>query len=157
MPNDNPTRGQIERAIGQRLQALYRERTGQRPERVTCQFFDEKLAIVLEQITTVAERSLIESGRQEVAEKFRAELEDTMTKEIIALVEEIGATSVVQLLSSTHLESGFSGLIAILGEPPTVRDPESIPKAKRREGERSSSVSQDDPITELQSPDSTSS
>lgn len=134
MTNDNPTRGQIERTIGQRLQALYRERTGQRPEKVTCQFFDEKLAIVLEQISTPAERFLIESGRSEVAEKFRAELENRMKAEIIALIEEIGSTSVVQLLNSTNLETGFSGLIAILREPPSVRDPESIPKSKRRNG-----------------------
>lgn len=134
MTNENPTRGQIERTIGQRLQALYRERTGQRPEKVTCQFFDEKLAIVLEQISTPAERFLVNSGRQEVAEMFRAELEEGMKAEIIALIEEIGSTSVVQLLNRTSLETGFSGLIAILKEPPSVRDPESIPKAKRRNG-----------------------
>ncbi|MBE9009108.1 DUF2294 domain-containing protein [Pseudanabaenaceae cyanobacterium LEGE 13415] len=134
MTNDNPTRGQIERTIGQRLQALYRERTGQRPEKVTCQFFDEKLAIVLEQISTPAERFLVETGRQEVAEKFRAELEAGMKAEVISLIEEIGSTSVVQLLNSTNLETGFSGLIAILKEPPSVRDPESIPKIKRRNG-----------------------
>ncbi|BAU10181.1 hypothetical protein LEP3755_06610 [Leptolyngbya sp. NIES-3755] len=134
MINENPTRGQIERTIGQRLQALYRERTGQHPEKVTCQFFDEKLAIVLEQISTPAERFLVNSGRQEVAEMFRAELEEGMKAEIIALIEEIGSTSVVQLLNRTSLETGFSGLIVILKEPPSVRDPESIPKAKRRNG-----------------------
>lgn len=134
MTNENPTRGQIERTIGQRLQALYRERTGQRPEKVTCQFFDEKLAIVLEQISTPAERFLVESGRSEAAEKFRAEIENRMKAEIISLIEEVGSTSVAQLLHSTNLETGFSGLIAILKEPPTVRDPESIPKVKRRNG-----------------------
>ncbi|MBW4440303.1 MAG: DUF2294 domain-containing protein [Plectolyngbya sp. WJT66-NPBG17] len=134
MTNDNPTRGQIERTIGQRLQALYRERTGQRPERVICQFFDEKLAIVLEQVSTPAERFLLDSGRKEVAEKFRDELENSMKAEVIALIEEVGMTSVAQLLSRTNLESGFSGLIAILKDPPSVRDPETIPKAKRRNG-----------------------
>ncbi len=132
MANDHPTRGQIERTIGQRLQGIYRERTGQRPEKVTCQFFDEKLAIVLEQIVTPAERFLLDSGRQATAEKFRTELEDTMKAEIIALIEEISATVVIQLLGSTDLDSGFSGFIAILKEAPPVRDPESIPKVKRR-------------------------
>jgi len=134
MTNDNPTRGQIERTIGQKLQALYRDRTGQRPEKVTCQFFDEKLAIVLEQVSTPAERFLLNSGRQEVAEKFRAEIEDEMKAEVIALIEEVAGAVVAQLLSSTSLETGISGLIAILKEPPVVRDPESIPKTKRRNG-----------------------
>ncbi len=142
MTNDNPTRGQIERTIGQRLQALFRERTGQRPEKVTCQFFDEKLAIVLEQILTPAERFLLDSGRSEAAEKFRAALEESIKSETIALIEEIATTSVVQLLSSTCLKTGVSGLIAILKEPPSVRDPETIPKSKRRNGaDRSSDES----------------
>ncbi|MBD2078767.1 DUF2294 domain-containing protein [Leptolyngbya sp. FACHB-17] len=132
MTNDNPTRGQIERTIGQKLQALYRERTGQRPEKVTCQFFDEKLAIVLEQISTPAECFLIEVGQQEIAQLFRSELENQMKAETIALIEEVAAAAVVDVLSSTNLQAGVSALIAILKEPPSVRDPESIPKSKRR-------------------------
>lgn len=134
MTNDNPTRGQIERTIGQKLQALYRERTGQRPEKVTCQFFDEKLAIVLEQISTPAECFLIEVGQQEIAQLFRTELENQMKAETIALIEEAAAAAVVDVLSSTNLQTGVSALIAILKEPPSVRDPESIPKSKRRNG-----------------------
>ncbi|MBD1846863.1 DUF2294 family protein [Cyanobacteria bacterium FACHB-63] len=134
MTNDNPTRGQIERTIGQKLQALYRERTGQRPEKVTCQFFDEKLAIVLEQISTPAECFLIEVGQQEIAQLFRSELENQMKAETIALIEEAAAAAVVDVLSSTNLQAGVSALIAILKEPPSVRDPESIPKSKRRNG-----------------------
>lgn len=134
MTNENPTRGQIERTIGQKLQALYRERTGQRPEKVTCQFFDEKLAIVLEQISTPAERFLLDSGRQEIAEMFRSELEDQMRAETIALIEEVATIQVVEVLNSTNLKVGISALIAVLKEPPSVRDPESIPKIKRRNG-----------------------
>lgn len=129
--SDNPTRGQIERSLGQRLQALYRERTGQRPEKVTCQFFDEKLAIVLEQILTPAERYLLESGRQEFAQQFRCELEAMLKSEIIALVEEIAEVRIAYLLTDTDINSGCSGMIAILKEIPTVRDPETIPKIKR--------------------------
>lgn len=139
MANETPTRGQIERTIGQKLQALYRERTGQRPEKVTCQFFDEKLAIVLEQISTPAERFLIEAGQQEIAQLFRSELENQMKAETIALIEEAATATVVDVLSSTNLQAGVSALVAILKEPPSVRDPESIPKVKRRNGtERSS-------------------
>ncbi|HTL88029.1 MAG TPA: DUF2294 domain-containing protein [Leptolyngbya sp.] len=138
MTNDNPTRGQIERTIGQRLQGLYKERTGQRPEKVTCQFFDEKLAIVIEQTTTPAERSLLDAGRQEIAQQFRAELESTIKAEMSRLIEEIGLSPVIQLLGETDLESGFSGFIAILKQIPNVRDPETIPKIKRRNIEEES-------------------
>jgi uncharacterized protein YbcI len=44
-----PTRGQLERALGQRIQTLFRDRVGQRPSRAVCQMFDESLTIVLEE------------------------------------------------------------------------------------------------------------
>lgn len=127
----NPTRGQIERTLSQRLQALYRERTGHRPGKVTCQFFDEKLAIILEQIATPIERFLIEKEQLDFAQKLRLELESVMQSEVIRLIEEIAETSVVSLLSDTDLACDCSGFIAILKDSPPVRDPASIPKVKK--------------------------
>ncbi len=131
MQSSNPTRGQTERALGQRLQALYRDRTGQRPEKVTCQFFDEKLAIVLEQILTPAEQFLIQSNHQDLAKQFRSTLESTLRPEIIALIEELAEAPVLNVLSDTDLKTGCSAIVAILKDIPSVRDPESIPKVKR--------------------------
>lgn len=138
MVNINPTRGQVERTLGQRLQALYRDRTGYRPERVTCQFFDEKLAIVLEQIVTPLEKFFLESKHQNFAQQIRSELESALRTEIIQLIEEITEKKVLCLLSNTDLGCNCSGLIAVLENIPLVRDPASIPKVRR---ERSSDPS----------------
>lgn len=131
MHSSNPTRGQVERALGQRLQALYRDRTGQRPEKVTCQFFDEKLAIVLEQISTPAEQLLIQSNHLELAQQFRSTLESALHNEIISIVEELAEVPVINVLKDTDLVSGCSALVMVLKDIPSVRDPESIPKVKR--------------------------
>jgi uncharacterized protein YbcI len=131
MTNPNPTRGQLERTVGQRLQALYRDRTGHRPEKVTCQFFDEKLTIVLEQIVTPLEQFFLESDRKEFAQQIRSELESSLRTEIIQLIEETTETNVSCLLSETNLKCNCSGLIAVLEGAPSVRDPASIPKIRR--------------------------
>lgn len=127
----NPTRGQIERTLSQRIQALYRDRTGQRPGKVTCQFFDEKLAVILEQITTPIERFLIEKGQLEFAQELRSKLEDIMRSDISKLIEEIAEIPVVCLLSDVDLTCDCSSFTAMLQDIPPVRDPASIPKVKK--------------------------
>lgn len=131
MTSSSPTRGQIERALAQRIQALYREKLGHRLEKVTCQFFDEKLAIILEKSTTHAEQLLLATEQGELAVKLRWQIDMAIKPQIKAMIEEIAGISVVALLSDTALESGFSGLLAILSSPPPVRDPASIPKIRK--------------------------
>jgi uncharacterized protein YbcI len=134
MTASNPTRGQIERNLTQRLQALYQEELGQRPKKVTCQFFDEKLAIVLEQVTTPAEQFLIANERQDFAVDLRLQLDAAIKSKVLALIEEIAGVSVNAILINTDLNHAVSGIITILGSVPSIRDPETIPKAKTKKG-----------------------
>ena len=46
MDSSFPTRGQLERTLSQRIQALYRAQLEHRPSQVFCQMFDEKIAII---------------------------------------------------------------------------------------------------------------
>jgi uncharacterized protein YbcI len=131
MMAQNPTRGQIERTLSQRIQALYRERTGHRPGKVTCQFFDEKLAIILEQIATPIERLLIERQQLNFAQELHSKLEYMMRSEVTELIEEIAEVSVICLLSDTDLTCDCSSFTAILQDTPPVRDPASIPKVRK--------------------------
>ena len=132
MTSSIPTRGQIERNLTQRLQALYQEELGQRPRKVTCQFFDEKLAIVLEQITTPAERFLVTNERQDFAENLRLQLDAAIKPKVLSLIEEIAGVSVNTILINTDLNYAVSGIITILTSAPLIRDPETIPKAKNK-------------------------
>jgi len=126
-----PTRAQLERQIAQNIQNFYRERIGQRPSKAVCQFFDEKLTIVLHDTVAPAERTLLEAGREEPSSEFRSELHEAIKPELKSLIEEIVGTSVVTVLLDSDLESGFSSITAILQHTPSVRDPETIPKIKK--------------------------
>jgi uncharacterized protein YbcI len=121
METTGPTRGQLERTLSQRIQALYRTQLGHQPSKVTCQIFDEKIAIILEDSVTKPEQLLVESGREELAEKVRSDLDEVIRPQLKALIEEVMGIAVIDLLSDAKLETGRSGTIAVLESPPQVR------------------------------------
>lgn len=124
------TRGQLERAISQDIQSLYREQLGHQTSKISCQFFDTKLAIIIEDSITNAEQILLEEGKSDLAEKVRSNLDSAIQPELKKLIEKIAKVRVVDILSDATLNTGRTGIIAVLSETPKVRNPESIPKAK---------------------------
>ena len=125
-----PTRGQLERRLSQQIQALYREELGHQPSKVTCQLFNSKLAIIMEDSITAAEQRLAEAGQEDLAGEVRAGLKDATQPKLKALIEEVLGVEVIDILSEASLETGRLGIIAVLTEAPQVRNPEAIPKQK---------------------------
>lgn len=116
-----PTRGQLERTLSQRIQALYRTQLEHQPSRVVCQIFDEKIAIVLEDSITQPEQLLVNKGQEELAEKVRSELDDALQPQLKELIEEVVGVAVIDLLSNSKIETGRAATVAILANPPQVR------------------------------------
>lgn len=117
-----PTRGQLERTLSQRIQALYRTELEHQPSRVTCQIFDEKIAIILEDAITQPEQLLVSSGQEQLAEQVRLELDEALQPQLKALIEEVVGVSVIDLLSDAKLETGRSATIVVLADKPQVRN-----------------------------------
>ena len=124
------TVGQLERELSQRLQALYRDRLGQRPSKATCQIFDSKVAIILEGSVTQPEQLLAEEGQTKLAKQVRSDLDQALRPKIRRLIEEVLQVEVLDLLSDATLDTGRTGIIAVLSNTPEVRNPEAIPKVK---------------------------
>jgi uncharacterized protein YbcI len=129
--SSKPTRGQLERTLSQRLQALYREQLGHQPSKVTCQLFDEKLAIIVENSITPPEQLLADRGQAELAEQVRSQLDEAIQPQLKALIEEVLDVTVLDLLSDATLETGRTGIIAVLEVTPEVRNPDAVPKIKK--------------------------
>lgn len=129
--SSKPTRGQLERTLSQRLQALYRDQLGHQPSKVTCQLFDEKLAIIVENSITPPEQLLADRGQAELAEQVRSELDEAIQPQIKSVIEEVLSVDVLDLLTDATLETGRTGIIAVLGATPEVRNPEAVPKIKK--------------------------
>jgi len=121
MASDTPTKGQLERSLSQKVQALYRNQLGQQPGKVNCQLCGEKLIIILEDSLTQPEQILAQGGQEDLAEKVRTNLDDFMKPKLKSLVEDVSGVNVTDLLSDVTLESGLTGIIAMLERTPTVR------------------------------------
>ncbi|HEY9700614.1 MAG TPA: DUF2294 domain-containing protein [Trichocoleus sp.] len=121
-----PTRGQIERTLSQRIQALYRSHLGHQPSRVTCQLFDEKLAIIIEDSITQPEQLLLGEGKKTLAEQLRNDLNKSLQPRLKELIEDILGVKVLDLLSNATLETGRTGAIVILETAPRTRTPTVI-------------------------------
>ncbi|BCX08703.1 MAG: hypothetical protein KatS3mg066_2562 [Fischerella sp.] len=132
MAESIPTRGQVERTLAQRIQALYREQLGHQPSKVTSRLSDTNLVIVIENSITPPEQLLAQTGRHELAEQVRSDLDEAIQPQLKELVEDILHVSVVEILSDATLETGRSGIIAILSETPDLRDSASNTKMRKK-------------------------
>lgn len=121
MASNTPTKGQLERSLSQKVQALYRNELGQQPSKVSCQLCGEKFIIILEDSLTQPEQVLAQEGQGDLAEEVRTNLDDFMKPQLKSLVEDVAGVNVTELLSDVTLESGLTGIIAVLEETPNVR------------------------------------
>jgi uncharacterized protein YbcI len=126
-----PTCGQLERSLSQSIQAFYRDKIGQRPSKVTCQLFDEKVAIIIENSISNAEQLLFQEGQTKLVEEIHSALDEVIKPQLKALMEEILKVGVLDLLSDATQETGRTGMIAVLTETPQVRNPEVLPKSSK--------------------------
>lgn len=129
--SSKPTRGQLERLLSQKLQALYRSQLGHQPGKVTCQLFDEKLALIVEDSITPPEQLLANSGQTELAEQVRSDLDKAIQPQLKAMIEEVLGVAVLDILSDATMKTGRTGIIAILEMTPEVRNPDAVPKIKK--------------------------
>jgi uncharacterized protein YbcI len=125
---EEPTIGQLEREISNRIRSLYQAQLGQRIGRIVCHFFDTQLAITIENSVTLAEQTLLSSGKENLANQVRLDLDKIIKPLIKNMIEEVIDKPVLELISHTSLASGRTAIIAILEELPLVRNPHAIPK-----------------------------
>lgn len=126
------TRGQLERTLSQRIQAYYRQQLGHQPSKISCQLFDNQLAIIVEDSITPAEKLLVKEGKEALAEKVRFSLNDATKPELKNLIQDILSVGVSDVLSDATLDTGRTGIIAVLDNPPKVRHSSSSAKPKRK-------------------------
>lgn len=126
---EEPTVGQLEREISNRIRSLYNVKLGQRISRILCHFFDTQLAITIENSVTLTEQTILRSGNDTLAEKVRLDLDKIIKPLIKDTIEEVINKPVIELMSDTSLTSGRTAIIAILEQLPAVRNPRAIPKA----------------------------
>ena len=133
MAENLSTRGQLERELSQKIQAFYRHHLGHQPSKVTCQIFNEKLVIILEDSITTAEQLLLQEGKEELAGEVRSNLDEAIQPELKQVIAEILDVEVIDILSDATLDTGRTGIIAVLAKTPKMRNSNSQLKPKTKQ------------------------
>lgn len=132
MNRELPTSGQLERDISQKVQKLYRQELEHCPQKITCHFFSNYLAIVIEDAITAVEKSLIvPNNKSQTVERLNSAINDIIKLKIKSIVEEILAVEVDNILFNSTIKNNCAGAIVTLCQLPQLRNPESIPKIKK--------------------------
>ncbi|PLZ97098.1 hypothetical protein CI592_21010 [Fischerella thermalis CCMEE 5328] len=124
--------GQLEREISNRIRSLYNVELGLRPTKINCHFFHGELAITLENSVTKVEQILMKSGSDILAEQVRIDIDRIIVPQIQDMIEEVIDKPVLDLISHTNLRTGRTGIIVFIENLPEVRNPQAIPKARKK-------------------------
>ena len=125
-----PTSGELERSLSQRVQSLYGQKLGQMPKRTVCHLFGQELVLVLEDSTTQIEQFLEHEGAAPLMLEVRDAVEQRLKQEIVQIIESILQVSVRGIMVDSATGIGRTGIVAVLSQTPSVRNPESIPKTE---------------------------
>ena len=126
------TAGQLERDISQRINALYRQELDHQPGKITCQLFENKLAIVIDGALSKPEQLLLDQGSVDAAEATHEQITEVLRCLIKQAVEELLSLEVVDIMLDSNLQTARSSIIVIFQQPPDVRNPGAIPKNPKK-------------------------
>jgi uncharacterized protein YbcI len=91
-------------AISNLIVRLLSDYTGRGPTRARTHFNENLITIVVQDLLTKGERSLIRDGKQDLVLETRRAYQQTMGADLTAGIEEITGRQVIAFLSANHLE-----------------------------------------------------
>lgn len=105
---------QLDQILSERIKELYSRELGHQLEQITYQVFDQTLVILLEGAVTQPEQILNQQDKKELLLKVRSVLDQVIQSQIQQLIEEVMEGKVTDLLYDTTLNTGRTGMIAMI-------------------------------------------
>jgi uncharacterized protein YbcI len=104
-PQSDPSAtGSQSLAISNLIVRLLSDYTGRGPTRARTHFSENLITIVVQDLLTKGERSLIRDGKEELVLETRRAYQQTMGADLTAGIEEITGRQVIAFLSANHLD-----------------------------------------------------
>jgi uncharacterized protein YbcI len=101
---ERPQGGQLASAISNQVVRVMSEYTGRGPTRARTYVHDDLISVVVQDTLTKGERSLVSDGKAEAVMRMRKEFQDTMSRDLIAAVEDLTGRTVIAFFSGNHIE-----------------------------------------------------
>jgi uncharacterized protein YbcI len=112
--------GEINAAIAEEVGRIYQRRAGRGPTRAKAFRRGNLVVVLLEEVMTAAERTLLGAGRDGTVKELRAELHGTMRSELIAAVEALTGSSVTGLMNDSELDRDLAVEVFVIDRPRPV-------------------------------------
>lgn len=114
------TFNQLEHSLSQRVIDVYITYLGHRPNQVSCQLIDKTLTIIVEDSITLPEQLLKSSGQENLAKQVRISIQKIIDVHLKSVIEDVCATTVIDLFSNFTLDTGYTSIVAILTTVPEI-------------------------------------
>jgi uncharacterized protein YbcI len=101
---DTTATGPAGLAIANHIVRLLREYTGRGPTKARTSFAPDLVTVVVEDVLSKGERSLVRDGKAELVLTTRRAYQQTMRGELTAGVEEVTGRTVIAFLSANHID-----------------------------------------------------
>jgi uncharacterized protein YbcI len=112
MPARTTERRRQSAAIARAI-TIHREQYGRGPGRCRATLDSSHVCVLLEDVYTPAERTLIDAGREDVVRESRA-FHDAMRSRFVAAVEEVTRRGVAAFVSQVHFDPDLSVEVFVL-------------------------------------------
>lgn len=109
-------RSEMIAAISSTVGRLVREYTGRGPTRIRTRITRDEVFIVMEDMLTSGERTLVAAGQMDRVKDLRAAYQGALRDSLIKCVEQAVGRKVVAFLSDDHLEPDIAVEVFVLGE-----------------------------------------
>jgi uncharacterized protein YbcI len=113
-PDEGGTGAGLNAALARAVSAVFRRHLGRGPSKAEAFFRRNLVVIVMEDVMTPEEHSLVAGGKAETVRQVRSALQRTMKGDLVRAIEELTGRSVVAFMSDSQLEPDFVSEVFVL-------------------------------------------
>jgi uncharacterized protein YbcI len=109
--------GDLNAAVARAVVRFHREETGRGPNKARAFYRDDVIVVVLEDLMTQAERSLVARGEHEAVTNMRAAFQSSIRADLVAVIEALTGAKVRAFMSSNNLDPDIAIEAFVLDQP----------------------------------------
>ena len=106
--------GQLSASISNAIVHLHREYLGRGPTKARTSIRDDTVVVLMSDILTRAEHSLVKDGKAEEVLTTRHSLQRTMRADMVSAVENLTGRTVMAFMSTNHIDPDLACEILVL-------------------------------------------
>jgi uncharacterized protein YbcI len=116
------SQGQLTAAISNSVVRLFSEHTGRGPTKARTTVEGELVVVILRESMTQGERALVHRGKHAEVMQLRRAFQDTMSEDLVAVVERLTQRNVQAFMSANHIDPDAAAEIFLLDGAVDVTD-----------------------------------